>query len=145
MIPGLMQTIKRIFRLSKGDYETLAQFRYLMRKFMEFSAAAARKYGLTTQQHQALLAIQGFPGRRYVAVGELAERLGVRHHSVVGLIDRLAVKGLVHRRRDAIDGRRVWLELTSKGGGLLSGLSLVHREELRRLAPMLKRLLADVK
>jgi DNA-binding MarR family transcriptional regulator len=132
-------------KLAKADYEALAQFRYLMRKFLEFSAAAARKCGLTTQQHQALLAIQGFPGRRRVAVGALAERLGVRHHSVVGLIDRLATKGLVRRRRDAIDERRVWLELTPKGGRLLSALSLVHREELRRMAPMLKRLLADVK
>jgi DNA-binding MarR family transcriptional regulator len=132
-------------KLVQVDYEALAQFRYLMRKFVEFSAVAARNCGLTPQQHQALLAIQGFPGGRHVAVGTLAERLGVRHHSVVGLVDRLANRGLVCRTRDAIDGRRVWLRLTLKGRRLLSGLSLVHREELRRLGATLKRLLPDVR
>ncbi|HWW03374.1 MAG TPA: helix-turn-helix domain-containing protein [Candidatus Acidoferrum sp.] len=39
---------------------------------------------MTPQQHQALLAIQGFPGRDCVTVGELAERLQLRHHSAVG-------------------------------------------------------------
>jgi DNA-binding MarR family transcriptional regulator len=131
-------------KLTKSDYEALAQFRYLMRKFMGFSAAAAHEADLTTQQHQALLAIRGFPGRERITVGDLAERLNVRHHSVVGLIDRLAVRDLVCRRRDAIDARRVLLELSSKGQTLLAGLSLVHRDELRRLAPMLKQLLAHV-
>jgi DNA-binding MarR family transcriptional regulator len=131
-------------KLTKSDYEALAQFRYLMRKYVGFSEAAAHEADLTTQQHQALLAIRGFPGRERITVGELAERLNVRHHSVVGLIDRLSVRDLVCRRRDAIDGRRVLIELSSKGRLLLAGLSLVHRDELRRLAPMLKQLLAHV-
>jgi DNA-binding MarR family transcriptional regulator len=131
-------------KLTKSDYEALAQFRYLMRQFVSFSEAAAHEADLTAQQHQALLAIRGFPGRERITVGELAERLNVRHHSVVGLIDRLAVRDLVCRRRDAIDGRRVLLELSSKGRFLLAELSLVHRDELRRLAPMLKQLLAHV-
>jgi DNA-binding MarR family transcriptional regulator len=134
----------RSLKLTKSDYEALAQFRYLMRRFSSFSEGAARGVGLTTQQHQALLAIRGFPGRARVTVGELAERLNVRHHSVVGLIDRLAARALVHRLRDATDGRRVLLELGPRGRKLLVGLSLVHRDELRRLAPILKRLLAHV-
>jgi DNA-binding MarR family transcriptional regulator len=131
-------------QLTQSDYETLAQFRYLMRKFASFSEAAARKAGLTTQQHQALLAIRGFSRRERITVGELAERLNVRHHSVVGLVDRLAGRALVRRRRDAMDGRRVLLELGPKGRILLAGLSQAHRDELRRLAPRLKQLLAHL-
>ena len=111
---------------------------------MGFSEDAARAAGLTAQQHQALLAIHGFPGRDRVVIGELAERLNVRHHSAVGLIDRLSAKALVRRRRDALDGRRVLIELTARGRSLLAGLSLAHRNELRRLAPLLIRLLAHV-
>ena len=131
-------------KLTQSDYETLAQFRYLMRKFASFSDAAARKAGLTTQQHQALLAIRGFSGRERITVGELAERLNVRHHSVVGLVDRLASRDLVRRRRDAMDGRRVLLELGPKARILLAGLSQAHRIELRRLAPRLRQLLAHL-
>lgn len=129
-------------RLAKADYETLAQFRYLLRRFLGFSEAAARKTGLTAQQHQALLAIHGFPGR--VAIGELADRLHVRPHSAVGLVDRLCSKGLVHRRRDPLDARRVLIELTVKGRSLLAALSLPHRDELRRLAPLLIPLLTSI-
>jgi DNA-binding MarR family transcriptional regulator len=132
------------WKLTQSDYETLAQFRYLMRKFASFSEAAARKAGLTTQQHQALLAIRGFSGRKRMTVGELAERLNVRHHSVVGLVDRLAGRALVRRRRDAMDGRRVLLELGPKARTLLGGLSQAHRDELRRLAPSLRQLLAHL-
>lgn len=131
-------------KLKNSDYETLAQFRYLMRKFASFSEEAAREAGLTTQQHQSLLAIRGFPGRERITVGELAERLNVRHHSAVGLVDRLAGRSLVYRRRDPTDGRRVLLELGPKGRMLLAGLSQAHRDELRRLAPTLKRLLAQL-
>lgn len=131
-------------RLSNIDYEVLARFRYLLRHFASFSEAAAREVALTTQQHQALLAIRGFPGRGRVTIGELAEQLNARHHSTVGLIDRLAAKSLVRRRRDVADRRRVLVELTAEGGRLLGRLTLSHRDELRRLAPLLRRLLAQV-
>jgi len=131
-------------KLTKLDYEALAQIRYLFRQFASFSEAAARAAGLTTQQHQTLLAIYGFPGPKRITIGALAERLSLRHHSVVGLIDRLAAKALVRRHRDPNDIRRVLLKLTSKGHSLLIRLSRVHRAEMRRLAPMLKQLLAQV-
>ena len=130
--------------LSKADYERLAEIRYLLRRFGAFSEAAARQAGLTAQHHQALLAIKGYPGKERVTVGELAERLGVRHHSVVGLADRLASRGLVERRPGDADRRQVLLELTPKAQALLLGLSLAHRDELRRLAPLLGPLLAQL-
>ena len=126
------------------DYRLLAEFRRVLRQFLAFSESAARQAGLTPQQHQALLAIQGFEGERLPTVGDLAKRLVIRHHSAVGLVDRLARQGLVARQEDAADRRRVTLTLTKKAERLLAGLSAAHRDELRRLAPLLKTLLARI-
>lgn len=127
--------------LAKADYESLAEFRYVLRQFAAFSEQAARAAGLTTQHHQALLAVKGFPGRERITIGELAERLNLRHHSAVGLVDRLVARRLLRRQRDPEDRRRVVLGITPTGQELLVELSLVHRDELRRLAPLLQSLL----
>jgi DNA-binding MarR family transcriptional regulator len=133
--------------LADSDYARLAEFRYLLRHFLAFSEAAAEEAGLTPQQHQALLAIKGFPGSSRAAdaaIGELAERLGIRHHSAVGLVDRLAAKGLVRRHEGLVDRRRVLIALTPKAETLLAGLTLTHRDELRRLAPLLRQILKQL-
>lgn len=127
--------------LAKSDYETLADFRFLLREFAAFSEHAARDTGLTAQQHQALLAVKGFPGREQVAIGELARRLGVRDHSVTGLVDRLVARGLMRRRYDRRDRRRVLVEVTPRAHSLLARLTRAHRDELTRLAPLLRALL----
>ncbi len=131
----------RTTRLTKAEYETLAAFRYALRQFLHFSEEAAQKAGLTPQQHQALLAIKGFPARDRVTIGELAERLRVRHHSAVGLVDRLAAEQLVARKPGTTDRRRVFLGLTARGEALLEKLASAHRVQLRRLAPQMKVLL----
>ena len=100
--------------LTKADYEQLAEFRYLLRRFLLFSEDAAEQTGLTAQQHQALLAIRGAPGRSCLTMGELAERMGIRHHSAVGLIDRLASKRLVVRRVGTEDRRKVHISLAPR-------------------------------
>lgn len=123
------------------DYELLAEFRYALRRFLAFSERAAGGAGLTPQQHQALLAVKGFPGRDRASVGELAERLQVRHHSAVGLVDRLEQAGLLARQRSPDDARRVLLAVTPRGERLLARLSAAHRDELRRLRPHLVALL----
>ena len=128
-------------KVTKQEYETLAALRYALRRFVHFSEDTAQHAGLTPQQHQALLAIKGFPGRDQVTVGELAERLQVRHHSAVGLADRLVAERLVIRAGDEADRRRVYLKLTSRGEALLERLSAAHKEQLRRLRPELKELL----
>src|ERR1700761_1508160 len=84
-------------RLDKSQFETLAAFRYALRRFIHFSDEAASAAGVTPQQYQALLAIKGFPGRDHVTIGELAKRLQLRHHSAVGLVDRLVAEDLVSR------------------------------------------------
>jgi DNA-binding MarR family transcriptional regulator len=128
-------------RLSKAEYELLASFRYALRQFLRFSEEAARAASIEPQQHQALLAIRGFPGRDRVTISELAERLQIKHHSAVGLADRLVANGLVTREVSSGDRRQVHLTLTSRGEALLDQLAAAHKEELLRLEPELKELL----
>jgi DNA-binding MarR family transcriptional regulator len=135
----------RARRLPEADYERLAEFRYLLRQFLIFSEDAAEEAGLTAQQHQALLAIKGFGGTRPMTTGDLATRLGIRHHSAVGLVDRLLSKSLVRRKTGSEDRRQVLLSLTPKAEALLARLSAAHRDELRRLAPLLHTLLKHFK
>jgi DNA-binding MarR family transcriptional regulator len=124
-------------QLSKAQYERLAAFRYTLRQFYHFSEEAAHAVGTTPQHHQALLAIKGFPGRDYVTVGELAERLQLRHHSAVGLVDRLMIENLVARTHSSQDRRQVFVQLTSQGEAVLEKLSSAHTEQLRRMGPEL--------
>ncbi len=131
-------------KISKADYETLAAFRYALRQFLHFSEEVAAKVGLTPQQHQALLAIKGYPGRDYVTIGELAERLQIRHHSAVGLVDRLEAQNLVVRRNAEADRRQVYVAVTSYGLNLLEQLSAAHRAELQRVGPQISQLLAQL-
>ena len=128
--------------LTDADYERLAEFRFILRHFLIFSEDAAKKSGLAAQQHQALLAIRGSVAQGPVTAGILAGRLGIRHHSAVEMLDRLARKGLVKRERDPEDRRRVRISLTAKAERLLAKLSAAHRDELERLAPVLRGLLA---
>ena len=131
-------------RLRKADFERLAAFRYALRRFAHFSEEAVRPLGLEPQQHQALLAMEGFPGRNWATLGELAEQLQIRPHSAVGLVDRLEKAGFMLREPAPEDGRRVHVRLTPKGGEALERLSAVHREELRRIGPHLRGLLDDL-
>jgi len=129
--------------LAPDDYRVLATFRGELRRFLRFSEQAAAGAGLTPRQYQALLALRGSMRGR-LRVGELAAALDVRHHSAVGLVDRLAALGLVRRRADAADRRRVEVENTARGDRLLARLASAHRAELRGMAPTLRRLLKAV-
>jgi DNA-binding MarR family transcriptional regulator len=131
-------------RLSKRQHERLAAFRYALRHFLHFSEEAAQAAGLKPQQHQALLAIKGYPGRQSVTVGELAERLQIRHHSAVELVDRLAAQNLVARSTSAKDRRFVLVQLTGAGDEVLERLSAVHTEQLKTLGPELIRRLNEI-
>ncbi len=128
-------------RPSQEDYEALSNFRYSIRCFLEFSENAARDVGLTPQQHQALLTVRGFPPQTTVTIGDLAERLRIRHNSAVELVDRLVEAGLLVRSPDPLDNRRVLLSLSEAGADILFGLSAVHLDELERLKPALRGIL----
>jgi DNA-binding MarR family transcriptional regulator len=141
-VAGTKRAAMRGGELTQADYERLAEFRYLLRRFLVFSEEAAEQAGLTAQQHQALLVIKGRPGSKPMPTGMLAERLAIRHHSAVGLIDRLIAKNLIRRRNDSADRRQVLIDLTPKAEKVLQSLTVAHREEIERLAPLLRELLA---
>ena len=130
--------------MTKSDYETLAAFRYELRKFLNFSERAAENHGLAAQQYLALLAIEGFPGRNYVTVGELAEKMQILAHSAVGLVDRLQAGGLVTREPSQEDRRCVHVTLTKQGRIKLKELAVIHHAELQSVGPLLRELLKSV-
>lgn len=126
--------------LTDADYRVLADFRQTLRRFLAFSEARAGEVGLTPQQHQALLAVKAAqPGM--ATIGYLAEWLMLKPHSASGLADRLEVLGLLERRASAEDRRQAQVVLTAKADRVLAALSVTHKEEIRRLRPMLGKLL----
>lgn len=115
------------------DYWTLAELRYQIRRFLSVRERAARGAGIEPQQYLVLLQLKGLEGP--VTIGTLAERLQIRHHSAVELVDRLAKRGMVVRRRDRRDGRGVVVELRSPGAAVLRKLATYSVEELQTGGP----------
>ncbi len=120
----------------------LAEFRYELRQFLQFSEGCATEAGLHTQQHQLLLQLAGAPEGVETTVSYAAERLGLRHHTVVELSKRCEEAGLVNRNQDQNDRRRIQLQVTAKGHRVLRILSEAHARELNELAPGLIRTLS---
>jgi DNA-binding MarR family transcriptional regulator len=129
--------------LSDREYGVLAEFRRALRSFLKFSEGAARDAGLTPQQHQLLLVVRGFPDGA-PAISDIAERLLVRHHSAVELVDRAEEAGLVRRRVDADDRRVQRIALTAAGERVLASLSALHRAELRAFRQEMAEILREL-
>lgn len=130
--------------LSQSDYEALANLRYTLRKFMDFSTSAAHLEGLPPQQHQALLAIKGIRNDEVMTIGMLAERLLIVPHTATELAGRLVDAGYVTRQQDPGDKRRQTLQLTDKAENVLARLSAIHLQEIREMAPQLIDILAQL-
>lgn len=113
------------------DYQGLAEFRYQIRRFLSFSETAARGAGIEPQQHQLLLALKGLPAGRRPNIAALAQRLCVKHHTAVALVDHLERRRLVRRQKGQDDGREVIIILTPAGEAILRTLSALHRQQLR--------------
>jgi DNA-binding MarR family transcriptional regulator len=127
--------------VSDSDYQAIAAFRAGLRRFLRFSEEAALKAGITPQQHQLLLAIRGFQGPEPPSIGDLAEALQIRHHSAVGLVNRLEDADLVRREGSLVERRKVHVLLTERGEQKLESLTEAHRREYAELASMLRTLL----
>jgi len=125
-------TVKK--SLQPKDYDALVAFRYAMRKFLRFSkeVVAAK---LTPEQYEALLAIKSSSGADGITVGEISERLQVKHHTAVSLLDKLEARKLATRKRAAADRRNVNVELTKAGALLLTRLAAIHHHELQQRSP----------
>jgi DNA-binding MarR family transcriptional regulator len=126
--------------LTHTQYEQLLRLRTGLRHFLHWSEEQAVEHGLTPAQHQLLLAVRGSSAHRGPTIGELSQALVLRHHSVVGLVDRAQSAGLVTRRRDSTRHSLVRVRLTDRGRKALRGLALVHLRELAELAPAMQAL-----
>jgi DNA-binding MarR family transcriptional regulator len=120
------------------EYTALATFRYAMRKFLRVSKEVLAEHaGLTPEQYEALLALKAFSGPEGLLVGQLSERLQVKHHTAVSLTDKLVARKVVTKRRGDSDRRNVYVKLTEAGSEMLESMARIHREELRARSPEL--------
>lgn len=124
---------------------TLAEFRFELRRFLQFSENASLETGLQPQQHQLLLQIAGAPQGTAVTIAYAAGRLGLKHNSTVELVDRLEREELIARTSDKEDKRRALLHLTRKGRQILHKLSGDHARELNEMVPRLVQALMRVR
>lgn len=145
----MRRTTGKVHDLSDLQYRLLSEFRFRIRSFLHFSEETARNSGLEPQQHQLLLALRGLPEGSRPTIGTLADRLCLRHHTVVELVNRLAERGAIARHHNEDDRREVLVQITSKGEAVLRELSDSHWQELKKqgpaLAAALDELLADMK
>ena len=117
--------------ITTAEYQALAELRYRIRKFVREGDAAASGAGLEPQQYLLLLAIRGLPEGEEATIGALADRLALKHHSAVELIDRMEARGYVHRSRSRDDRRRVLVTLLPRGEKQLEQVARQRISELR--------------
>jgi DNA-binding MarR family transcriptional regulator len=117
--------------ISTAEYRALAELRSLIRHFVSEGDAVARAAGLEPQQYLLLLAVRGLPEGGEATIRTLAERLALKHHSVVELIDRLEAHGYVRRTRGREDRRRVLVSLLPRGERMLEQVARHRISELR--------------
>lgn len=117
--------------ITSAEYQALAELRYRLRKFVGEGDAVARAAGLEPQQYLLLLALRGLPPGVEATISTLADRLALKHHSAVELIDRMESHGYVRRNRSRDDRRRVLVALLPRGEKLLEQVARHRIEELR--------------
>ncbi len=127
----------RTSAFTEPDYKSLAELRYQIRRFVRFSEDISRAGGLEPHQYQLLLAVKGLPAGVRPIISELAERLQIKHHSTVELINRLSERGLMERRHSVEDRREVLLTITAAGEQILRKLAWHHENELWQRGPEL--------
>jgi len=127
--------------MSLAEFRALAEFRHQIRQFLNGSEQAARAAGLEPQQYLFMLAVRGLPAGHTATIRELAERMQLRHHSTVEMVNRLERQQLLRRERSRADRRQVILHLTPRAEKILSRLARQRIEELRTAAPTLVRAL----
>jgi DNA-binding MarR family transcriptional regulator len=128
---ALRYTVKVSAGITTEEFRALAELRYRIRHFLSEGDATARAAGLEPQQYLLLLMIHGLPEGQQATIRTLAERLALKHHSVVELIDRLQARGYVRRTRGHDDRRRVLVSLLPRGQRMLEGVARQRINELR--------------
>jgi DNA-binding MarR family transcriptional regulator len=140
----LLESAEKRFELTTRDYAELASFRHALRGFLRFSETVAAHEGLSSQHYQAMLILRGWPEGQPVSINELAQQLLIKHNSAVGLVGRLVNECLVVRESSTVDRRKVELRLSPHGRQVLARLAAMHRDELRRIGPVMKRFFSEL-
>jgi DNA-binding MarR family transcriptional regulator len=134
-------------RITVGEYQAIAELRYRIRGFLRDGDAVARRVGLSPQQYLMMLAIRGLPRGFEATIRTLAQRVALKHHSAVELVDRLEENGYVRRSRGQEDRRLVTVSLLQSGERLLEAVVRHRIGELcsngRRLVQAINQILAD--
>jgi DNA-binding MarR family transcriptional regulator len=117
--------------ITSDEYRALAELRYRIRHFVREGDVVAQAAGLEPQQYLLLLAIRGLPAGEEATIRTLADRLALKHHSAVELIDRLETRGYVRRARGRDDRRRVLVSLLPRGERILEQVARHRIGELR--------------
>ena len=117
--------------ITTPEYQALAELRCRIRKFVHEGDEVASAAGLEPQQYLLLLMIRGMREGQEATVRNLAERLALKHHSVVELIDRLETHGYVRRNRSREDRRSVLVSLLPRGEKMLEEVAQHRISELR--------------
>jgi DNA-binding MarR family transcriptional regulator len=118
-------------KITENEYRALGELRYRIRRFLQEGDSMAKQAGLEPQQYLLLLAIRGLPAGQEATISALAERLSLRHHSTVELIDRMEAHGYVKRVRGREDRREVLVALQPRGEKLLESVVEQRIIELR--------------
>src|SRR5689334_18701404 len=117
--------------ITTDEYRALAELRYRIRHFLREGDTVARSAGLEPQQYLLLLTLRGLPEGEEATIRTLAERLALKHHSAVELIDRLEGHGYVRRSHSRDDRRCVLVGLLPRGEKLLEQVARDRIGELR--------------
>lgn len=110
--------------------ERIAEFRYQLRRFLNFSETEAERAGIAAQHYQLMQVIGALPPGKSASITYLSERMVLRHNSTVELVDRAERAGLVRRTSDERDLRRSLVVLTPHGESVMWQLVNAHLEQL---------------
>ena len=136
---GTQEAVANGSLLDDTAYRDQADFRHAIRRFLRSSEHRARSEKVTPQQHALLLAVRGHAAYPDVTLGEIAQRLQIRHHSASLLGSRGVQRGIITTRTDDVDRRRVFVSLTAEGQAILDRITTANRQEMKQLGGALFR------
>ena len=96
--------------------DVLVALRRIIRAIDLHSRALAQRFGLTGPQ---LVILEELARRGATPIGAVADAISLSVATVTGILSRLEARGLVERRRDDQDRRKVFVSVTPAGAELL--------------------------
>jgi DNA-binding MarR family transcriptional regulator len=105
-------------RLSPSSVQCAREVRTVIGRVRRRLLKAAEPEDMTLAQTSVLTSLSGKEG---ATASELAAAEGVRHQSMTSTIAALSALGLVERRPDPEDGRRLLIALTEEGHRRVDG------------------------